>query len=375
MIGVGMMGSHHSRAYYHNPNTEIIAAADPDEDNLRRFTDIYGVPGYADYNEMLAKEDLDIAGAVLPVRENVNAIVAAAEASVKAIFCDKPLTASLADADRAVEECAANNVIWYGGHTFRNHTQFWKAREMIEAGEIGEVQSINLYDANGQGGCHSISVMRMFAGDADVDWIIGWVQGDPNSDWEGDEYRAALGDIGVQGVGGHIRFANGLDCYSHHLTTRNGIEVIGSRGSFASDNSEFRLVKAANETRGSLLKEVVEVGGLFEDVSTSEDLGRVDDEGWDIPENRLNNTVQWVVDSLETGVQPRCSGDDLRKALEIVIAMRESHRRGHVPVKLPLEDRSLKLYPASIRWDNKTDHLDRVWYDNMMNSRTPNSDR
>ena len=168
MIGVGMMGSHHSRAYYHNPNTEIVAAADPDEVNLKRFTDVYGVPGYTNYNEMLAKENLDIAGAVLPVRENVNAVVAAAEAGVKAIFCDKPLTASLADADRAVEACAANNVIWYGGHTFRNYTQFWKAREMIEAGEIGEVQSINLYDANGQGGCHSISVMRMFAGDADV---------------------------------------------------------------------------------------------------------------------------------------------------------------------------------------------------------------
>ena len=369
MIGVGMMGSHHARAYYHNPNTAIVAAADPDEANLKRFTDIYGVPGYADYNEMLAKENLDIAGPVLPVRENVNAIVASAEAGVKAIFCDKPLTASLADADRAVEACAANNVIFYGGHSFRNHTQFWEAREMIEAGEIGEVQSINLYDANGQGGCHSISVMRMFAGDADVDWIVGWVQGDPNSDWEGDEYTVERGDIGVQGVGGHIRFANGIDCYSHHSTTKNGIEVIGSRGTFVSDSYEFHLYKAAEDADVRFLKDQHEVEGLFEDTATSEKTGRYDDEGWLIPETRLHNNIKWMVESLEFGTPPRCSGEDLRKALEIVIAMRESHRRGHAPIRLPLEDRSLKLYPVTGRWDNKKDYMDHDQYESIMASR------
>ena len=70
-----------------------------------------------------------------------------------------------------------------------------------------------------------------------------------------------------------------------------------------------------------------------------------------------------------TGVQtcalPIC-GDDLRKALEIVIALRESHRRGHVPIHLPMADRSLKMYPEALRWDNKKDYFDNDWYEDMM---------
>ena len=78
------------------------------------------------------------------------------------------------------------------------------------------------------------------------------------------------------------------------------------------------------------------------------------------------NNIKWMVESLETGTPPRCSGEDLRTALEIVIAMRESHRRGHVPLRLPLEDRSLKLYPATGRWDNKKDHMDLDSYESIM---------
>ena len=49
----------------------------------------FGVPGYDTYEEMLARESIDIAMPVLPVRANAGAVVAAAEAGAKAIFCEK----------------------------------------------------------------------------------------------------------------------------------------------------------------------------------------------------------------------------------------------------------------------------------------------
>ena len=366
MIGVGSMGLVHARSYLHNPYTEIVAAADTDSDNLALFTENFGVPGYGSYEEMLGKEQIDIAAPVLPVRANADAIVAAARAGVRAIFCEKPLTASLKDADRTVEECRSRGVYFFGGHTVRNYPQMWKAREMIEAGEIGEVQSINLYDSNGQGGCHWMSVVRMFAVDANADWVVGWVAGDPFSDFEGDKYTEQKGDIGVRKIGGYIRFDNGMECFSQYGTTKSGIEVLCSRGVFASDGATFHLWKAKESTEGRQMADLEEVDGLFPDTKTFDDQGRFDDEGWAIPENRLNNTVQWVVDSLETGVKPRCSGDDPRKSLEICIAMRESHRRGHAQVKLPLEDRSLKLMPETARWMNKKDLTSKESYDEMI---------
>jgi hypothetical protein len=50
-----------------------------------------------------------------------------------------------------------------------------------------------------------------------------------------------------------------------------------------------------------------------------------------------------IVDALETGQPPNCSGEDDRHALEVAIALRESHRCGVILVNLPLQDRKLRI--------------------------------
>jgi hypothetical protein len=45
-------------------------------------------------------------------------------------------------------------------------------------------------------------------------------------------------------------------------------------------------------------------------------------------------------------------GEDGRQALEIAIALRESHRRGGVKVNLPLEDRKLQIMASESLYDN-----------------------
>jgi hypothetical protein len=53
-----------------------------------------------------------------------------------------------------------------------------------------------------------------------------------------------------------------------------------------------------------------------------------------------------LVSAAETGGAPRCSGQDGLAALEVAVALRESHRRGGVKVRLPVEDRSLAIRSA-----------------------------
>jgi len=59
-----------------------------------------------------------------------------------------------------------------------------------------------------------------------------------------------------------------------------------------------------------------------------------------------------LVNSIETGTPPKCSGTDGLLALETAIALRESHRRGFTRVDLPLEDRGLKILSAEIQGDD-----------------------
>ena len=104
--------------------------------------------------------------------------------------------------------------------------QHWKVKRLIDAGEIGEVQRINLYQSTNEisgGGCQGLSVLRLFA--ADVDWVTGWCQGDPTDD-------------GDQNMGGYVKFANGVDAFIHNKRTPlEGIEVLCSEGVHSSWHS------------------------------------------------------------------------------------------------------------------------------------------
>ena len=46
--------------------------------------------------------------------------------------------------------------------------------------------------------------------------------------------------------------------------------------------------------------------------------------------------------------------------------MRESARRGHAPVKLPLQDRTLAMFPRKARWVNKKELYGRESYMEML---------
>jgi predicted dehydrogenase len=350
------MALNHTRMYMAHPLTDVVAAADPDEENLRAFCDRFGIKAaYTSAEEMLAREQIDIASPVLPVNVNPDIVIQAAQAGVKAIFCEKPIAAKLSDADRMVEECSSRGIPFAAGDAFRNMPQYWQAKAMIDSGELGEVQSINCYEPSAEisgGGCQTLGLVRMFADDADVEWVIGWVSEDPNSDVD-------------QNMGGVIRFENGIECFVHRKrSAKRGIEVNCSSGIFWSDSFNHRIWKLGDdpESKISLISNLRAVEGVLEDV----DLNHTDydEEGWRTTRGdfRTEASVQCIVDCLEKGVEPRCSGDNIRRVLEIAIAFRESHRRGHAPVKFPLEDRSLCLYPKPSRWQSKKEAIGKEEY-------------
>ena len=78
--------------------------------------------------------------------------------------------------------------------------------------------------------------------------------------------------------------------------------------------------------------------------------------------------IQSIVDSLDKGIEPRCSGANMRKVLEIAIGLRESHRHGFAPVKFPIKDRSLKLFPHASRFLNKKETLGEEKYAEQITS-------
>ena len=170
--------------------------------NRELFCRHFDVPGYSDVAEMLEREQIDIAAPILPVDPNPQVVIACAEAGVKGILCEKPLAASLADADRMVAACRQRGIKFGAGDLDCNLPAYRRAWEVIDLGVLGPVRCIDFFGGSGSemsgGGCQQFSLLRMSAGGAEVAWVMGWVSDDPLSDHD-------------QGGAGYLRFTNGVE--------------------------------------------------------------------------------------------------------------------------------------------------------------------
>ena len=157
---------------------------------------------------------------------------------------------------------------------------------------------------------------------------------------ESDE--AAAGDIDLTG-NGYLAFANGARGY--YRSTPSGaagwdLDVIGER-------ARVRVIDSVGKWQLLRLQAPSEDAPYATRSLSSRGRGPLPVEypfPWPARMQGMGLTiVDDLVNAIETGQPPRCSGRDGRDALEIAIAMRESHRRGGVRVDLPIEDRGLLI--------------------------------
>ena len=188
-------------------------------------------------------------------------------------------------------------------------------------GEIGEVKSIHFFGGGGAelsgGGIQQFSLMRMFAGFAEVAWCIGWVDDDPWKDYD-------------QGGSGYVRFVNGVEAFiSRERDARgSGFQVNCDNGVFVSNADVLHMFRSPDGS--SSWETMEEIDGLFPETNViGKTSGHREQDGWLWPGDRNLASVSLFVDHLEQDLDPPGSGDNGRKVLEIAIGLRESHRRGH----------------------------------------------
>jgi len=103
---------------------------------------------YGSYDEMLAKEKalpagkrIDFVSVTTPNHMHFPVAKAAVEAGFN-VICDKPLTLTLAEAEALAEAVKASGVVFAVSHNYTGYPLVRQAREMILAGEFGEIQAI-----------------------------------------------------------------------------------------------------------------------------------------------------------------------------------------------------------------------------------------
>jgi len=103
IIGAGRMGSFHAETLARRlPGTRLAAVTDPAPGAAQRLADRLGCPrALTDPGQMLADPAIDAVVIATPARTHAGLVEAAARAG-KAVYCEKPMALTLADANRAI---------------------------------------------------------------------------------------------------------------------------------------------------------------------------------------------------------------------------------------------------------------------------------
>ncbi|MBI2300476.1 MAG: Gfo/Idh/MocA family oxidoreductase [Armatimonadetes bacterium] len=168
----------HANAYQRLESVEIAACADISEANGRAFAEHYGVPGvYLDYRAMLAEAKLDMVSICTWMKLHEPMVLAAIDAGVQAIHCEKPMADTWGGATRMAAAAQAAGVQLTFNHQRRYGEPFQIARQMVQSGELGnllrfECEFGNIYDT----GTHFIDMLSFFLGDGvPAKWVLAQV--------------------------------------------------------------------------------------------------------------------------------------------------------------------------------------------------------
>ena len=142
VIGAGMWGSAHLRAYTQHASVELAAVCDIDESRAKAVAAEWSVPNvYTSVAGMLAAESLDAVSVATPDAAHAEAVIACAAAGVH-VLCEKPLATTVEDAQAMIAAAdAAGTMLMVDWHN-RWNPPFVEAHRSIREGELGEVRYV-----------------------------------------------------------------------------------------------------------------------------------------------------------------------------------------------------------------------------------------
>jgi len=141
VIGVGDMG----RGHLSYPGAVLRAVCDVDSGHLASALEISGpgVAGYADFREVLERPDIDIVHIATPPHWHALISIAAAAAG-KDIWCEKPMTRTIAEGRAVIEAVKRNGRIFRVNTWFRFEDRFYgfgtdvkPIKKVVQSGLLG----------------------------------------------------------------------------------------------------------------------------------------------------------------------------------------------------------------------------------------------
>jgi len=141
VIGVGSMGRHHARVYTALPATTLVGVVDRDAERVHDIGATYGVPAYTDYREMLETEQPDLVTVAVPTSLHETVASRALESGAH-VLVEKPITATIEEAERLIDRADELDRKLMVGHIVRFDPSIQALKKHLDEGELGRIFQI-----------------------------------------------------------------------------------------------------------------------------------------------------------------------------------------------------------------------------------------
>ena len=367
VIGCGSIAQRHAKAYQSVPGFHLAAAAEPNAETALAFQETFAIPAmYADPEEMLQKESLDVVSICTWHRLHAPQTLMAAEAGAKVVLCEKPMAVNLEEADQMITASQASGTKLAIGHQRRFYPGWTEARRLISEGAVGKPVMVTGYVVDGllNTGSHVIDGMRYVLDDPEAEWVMGALERKTNR-WERD---VPIEDccLGLTTFAGGAQALLQVDLTAY--SSADHFTVQGTEGLLMVAPDSLRLISADSSDS--------ETRPMPWEAQTESAAGLVGFDGYF--HIAYTAQAQGLKAWLDGETDYRSEGTQTRHTVEIMMALYQSVRAGEV-MRLPLTEGT---YPLSamveegnlpLRYPEKYDIRDpqrRTWiyreaYDRM----------
>lgn len=336
LIGCGAMARHHASAM-RSAGVELVAIADVRPEALQKFAEhAPGARPFASATALLADGpyDLVVISTTAPSHAALCAEVAAS--GVPRLFCEKPMACSLAEARAMIDACAAAGTQLQINHTRRFSPPLRALRQALADGVIGAPVHYGICLGGGRLGCnatHMVDLVRMLSG-AEVVSVTGWLDPHVTQNPRGAEFWDPGGHAVMQLSNGARLMLDMMEDIGVQMT----LQIVGRHGTARIQDvwGSWELLARRPEDRSDSM------WGYGKPLHPVE-LDLLDLAG----AKRWHDIQPFAYEEYLAGAPPACTGEDGYQALEAVMAIHLSDRRGHQPVALPLEGDDLAVY---VKW-------------------------
>lgn len=328
---------------------KVVAVADEDAKGRAAVAKRLNAPrAYADYRQMLEKERphiVSVAPRWLDCHRDM--VLTCAEYGCH-VFLEKPMCQDLEQADEVVAALERRNLKLAIAHQTRYSPAIQHAKKMIADGILGdmlELRGRGKEDRRGGGedlmvlGTHVMDLMRLFAGDAQQCFARVREGGRPVTKAHVRDGAEGIGPLAGDEIHAMYRFVGTTMGYfstqraKHGAAKRFGLQIHGTKGILTMTTGAVPEVwfvedPAWQPGRSKARWKQISSNGIDEPETLTDSRPGLG--------NRL--IAHDLIRAIETDTQPKGSVYDGRAALEMILAVYESHRL-NAPVALPLKNR------------------------------------